>query len=242
MQRTLFLASIASLLTACSTIPEHYATNIETVPSGANVVIRSSGIEQSCTSPCTLQVSLRATDYMSITKKGYMPFASNRPFDSTIASNIVAQAMTGKKLTRGGVPETLEFKLSTPEEYEARLMRRAEQKRKSLVENRESADCRDPSLVDADAKPLITVPAQFPADADRSGHCMVLFDVNTSGLPVNVATPYCTEPMFSSPSVQSVEKWRFAPRLRNGEAVSICGVETKVSFKLMNERGDVVPE
>jgi len=82
----------------------------------------------------------------------------------------------------------------------------------------------------------------MPLRAEQSGHCRVEFDVNSDGSPFNVRTTYCTENLFERASVRSVERWKFNPKIVNGEAVTRQGVESRVSFRLTDEQGHIIPE
>jgi len=68
------------------------------------------------------------------------------------------------------------------------------------------------------------------------------YDVSPEGVPFNVIATKCTESVFESASVRSVKKWKFNPKIVNGRAVGRSGVENKVSFRLMDEYGVIIPE
>lgn len=95
---------------------------------------------------------------------------------------------------------------------------------------------------DRDAQPLVRIPPVMPMRADKSGHCRVKFDVSPEGAPFNVEATYCTSNMFESSTIKSVQKWKFNPKIVDGRAVSMSGVENKVSYRLTDERGNIIPE
>ena len=98
------------------------------------------------------------------------------------------------------------------------------------------------SIDDTDAKPLVRIPPIMPPRAVRSGHCAVRFDVSPKGAPYNVTAPYCTQSLFKSATIKSVQNWKFKPKMEGGRPVSMSGVKNRVSFRLLDERGNEIPE
>ncbi len=95
---------------------------------------------------------------------------------------------------------------------------------------------------DRDAQPLVRIPPIMPPRAEKSGHCKVKFDVSPEGAPFNVSATYCTQSLFERASTKSVSRWKYNPKMLDGRAVSRSGVETKITFRLADERGNVIPE
>ena len=95
---------------------------------------------------------------------------------------------------------------------------------------------------DRDAQPLVRIPPQMPPRAEKSGHCKVRFNVSPEGQPFDVQATYCTESLFKSASVRSVQKWKYNPKIQDGRPVGRTGVESKISFRLTDERGNIIPE
>ena len=95
---------------------------------------------------------------------------------------------------------------------------------------------------DRDAQPLVRIPPIMPPRAEKSGHCRVRFDVSPEGAPFNVTATYCTQKLFERASTKSVQKWKYNPKIVDGRTVSRSGVESKISFRLTDERGKVIPE
>ena len=98
------------------------------------------------------------------------------------------------------------------------------------------------AVSDRDAQPLVRIPPQMPPRAEKSGHCKVRFNVSPEGQPFDVQATYCTERMFESPSVRSVQKWKYNPKIQDGRPVGRTGVESKITFRLTDERGNIIPE
>jgi protein TonB len=95
---------------------------------------------------------------------------------------------------------------------------------------------------DRDAQPLVRIPPIMPPRAERSGHCKMRFDVSPEGQPFNVQAVSCSQSLFSRASSKSVTKWKYNPKIVDGRAVSRTGVETKITFRLADERGNIIPE
>ena len=95
---------------------------------------------------------------------------------------------------------------------------------------------------DRDAQPLVRIPPQMPPRADKSGHCKVRFNVSPEGQPFDVVATYCTQNLFERPSIRSVQKWKYNPKIQDGRPVGRTGVESKISFRLTDERGNIIPE
>lgn len=95
---------------------------------------------------------------------------------------------------------------------------------------------------DRQAQPLVRIPGIMPPRAEKSGHCKVRFDVSPEGSPFNIVATYCTQGLFERATIKSVQKWKFNPKIVNGRAVTMTGVENKVSYHLLDERGHLIPE
>ncbi len=98
------------------------------------------------------------------------------------------------------------------------------------------------AVSDRDAQPLVRIPPIMPTRADKSGHCTVRFDVSPEGQPFNVEATYCTQSLFSRSSIKSVQKWKYNPKIVDGRSVARSGVESKITFRLTDERGRIIPE
>ena len=95
---------------------------------------------------------------------------------------------------------------------------------------------------DRDAQPLVRIPPIMPPRAETSGHCKVQFDVSPEGQPFNVLATYCTKSLFKRSSIKSVQKWKYNPKIVDGRGVARSGVESKITFRLTDERGKIIPE
>lgn len=90
--------------------------------------------------------------------------------------------------------------------------------------------------------PLLRLPPAMPSRADRSGHCDVRLNVDSSGSPYQVEATYCTQRVFERPTIKAVAKWKYRPRIVDGRAVAMEGLTNRVSFHLIDGQGDIIPE
>lgn len=81
-----------------------------------------------------------------------------------------------------------------------------------------------------------------PPLAKRSGHCLMIHDVTPAGFPTNIKTKSCTDNIFRNSSIVSTMQTRYAPQTQNGAPAFLVNATRKVSFKLVDKRGNVVPE
>lgn len=98
------------------------------------------------------------------------------------------------------------------------------------------------AVSDRDAQPLVRIPPIMPPRAEKSGHCRVKFDVSPEGAPFNVTTTFCTQRLFERATIKSVQRWKYNPKIVDGRAVARNGVENKVTYRLTDERGRIIPE
>ncbi|MBT3592889.1 MAG: energy transducer TonB [Hellea sp.] len=98
------------------------------------------------------------------------------------------------------------------------------------------------AVSDRDAQPLVRIPPIMPPRAEKSGHCRVKFDVSPEGAPFNVNTTFCTQSLFERATIKSVQRWKYNPKIVDGRAVARNGVENKVTYRLTDERGRIIPE
>ena len=103
----------------------------------------------------------------------------------------------------------------------------------------------DTASIDKNAKPIRRFVAKVPEKALRagvSGHCLMRFDVDSLGRPFNVNAYHCSHNMFETNSVNATKKFKYLPRYKNGTPVDMHGVETKITYKVFDEKGKLLPE
>ncbi len=94
-----------------------------------------------------------------------------------------------------------------------------------------------------DVIPLERIPPAMPRNAKRSGHVNLVFDVDETGKPFNIRVLSSTEDIFEEPAIASVEKWQYSP-VGHGETEAKIrkGVASKITFRLTNRQGKIIPE
>lgn len=92
-----------------------------------------------------------------------------------------------------------------------------------------------------DAEPCVRIPPMMPSEAERSGYCRMVLNISQSGDPIDARAEECTEQVFCEPSLQSVQRWIYYPSLKYGEPEVRLGVKSKISFRLTDETGRVIP-
>lgn len=85
------------------------------------------------------------------------------------------------------------------------------------------------------------VPPIMPPNAETSGYCCMVFDVNKSGIPENIKASYCTDEVFTNASKEAVSKWRYSPAEADGKGVKRWNEDAMMSFRLSDKYGLMVP-
>ncbi|WP_440957561.1 energy transducer TonB [Oceanicaulis sp. LC35] len=88
---------------------------------------------------------------------------------------------------------------------------------------------------DRDAQPMVRIPPQYPpraAERGTEGYCLMQFDVTPDGTPTNIVALDCSSSLFERSSVRAVERWRYEPKIQNGNAVWRRGVQTRLDYQL----------
>ena len=89
---------------------------------------------------------------------------------------------------------------------------------------------------------VIRIPPIMPPKAQKSGHCKLRFDVGKDGKIHNIQALSCTQDIFKQPSITAVAKWRYPTKVKNGLAIERKHIETILQYKLLDERGNIIPE
>lgn len=98
------------------------------------------------------------------------------------------------------------------------------------------------TIIDRNPQPILRHPPNMPSRADRSGHCDVKFNVSAAGTPYDIQVTSCSQSLFVRSTLKSVAKWKYRPRIQNGQAVAMQGVTNRVTYNLTDERGQLIPE
>ncbi len=90
---------------------------------------------------------------------------------------------------------------------------------------------------DGEYLPIVKVAPVYPINALQrkiEGYCVVRYSVTTSGSvrDVSVVEGHCTHDMFKSVSVDAALRFKYKPRVVNGEAIEVHGVHNRFIFKM----------
>ncbi len=90
-------------------------------------------------------------------------------------------------------------------------------------------------MIDGDLIPIAKVLPSYPPSALRDGlegYVIVEFTVTRTGTVADVAAVESSDRVFERAAVDAASKFRYRPRVINGEAVEVHGVRNKVTFEL----------
>ncbi|WP_420820753.1 energy transducer TonB [Seongchinamella unica] len=91
---------------------------------------------------------------------------------------------------------------------------------------------------DGEYLPIVKVAPIYPRRAQTrgiTGYCIVEYTVTTSGAIRNPVPVDCQPSgVFESASVKAAEKFKYKPRVVDGEAIEVAGVQNKFTYELEN--------
>ena len=89
---------------------------------------------------------------------------------------------------------------------------------------------------DTDVLPLVRIPPEYPPRAlarGQEGRVLVQFTISVNGTVKDAIVVRAEPPgVFDNAALASVSRWRYNPRIVNGEAVERVGVQTEIRFEL----------
>jgi protein TonB len=88
--------------------------------------------------------------------------------------------------------------------------------------------------VDGEYLPIVRVEPLYPRRAQSrglEGYCDVEFTVTKTGEVVDAIAADCSSSVFQSASEKAVLKWKYKPRVVNGEPIDSSGVMTRLTYK-----------
>jgi periplasmic protein TonB len=90
-------------------------------------------------------------------------------------------------------------------------------------------------VVDGEYLPMFRQEPSYPIRAQErglEGHCDVEFTVTRLGTVENPRIINCTSSIFERSSLQAVQRWRYRPRVVNGEPIESPGVTTRLTYRM----------
>jgi len=88
--------------------------------------------------------------------------------------------------------------------------------------------------VDGEYLPIVRVEPLYPRRAQSrgiEGFCDMEFTVTRTGEVTDPVAVECSSSVFQSTSIKAVQKWKYKPRVVNGEPIDSPGVQTRLTYK-----------
>jgi len=89
--------------------------------------------------------------------------------------------------------------------------------------------------VDGEYLPIVKVQPIYPRRAQSrglAGYCNLKFTVTRLGTVADPQIIDCTSSVFERSSLQAVLKWKYKPRVVNGEPIDVPGVTHRVTYQI----------
>ena len=90
-------------------------------------------------------------------------------------------------------------------------------------------------MAEGEYLPIVKVAPIYPRRAQSrglEGFCILEFTVTKLGTTENVRTVECSSPLFERASINAAAKFKYKPRVVNGEPIAVPGVQNKITFQL----------
>ena len=88
--------------------------------------------------------------------------------------------------------------------------------------------------VDGEYLPIVRVEPMYPRRAQTrgiEGYCDMEFTVLKTGEVTNAVATECSSSVFTNASIKAVLKWKYKPRVVNGEPIDSPGVRTRLTYQ-----------
>jgi protein TonB len=88
--------------------------------------------------------------------------------------------------------------------------------------------------VDGEYLPIVRVEPMYPRRAQSrgiEGYCDMEFTVTRTGEVTSAVATTCSNSVFESNSVKAVLKWKYKPRVVDGEPIDSPGVQTRLTYQ-----------
>lgn len=93
-------------------------------------------------------------------------------------------------------------------------------------------------VVDGEYLPIVRVEPLYPRRAQSrglEGYCDVRFTVTKTGQVIDADAYICSSSVFKSTSQKAVLKWKYKPRVVNGNPIDSPGVETRLTYRFEDD-------
>lgn len=88
---------------------------------------------------------------------------------------------------------------------------------------------------DGEYLPIVKVAPKYPSRASSrglEGYCTVEYTVTKSGETRDIKVVDCPDTVFARASVQAAEKFKYKPRVVDGEPIEVPGVRNRFTFQM----------
>ncbi len=88
--------------------------------------------------------------------------------------------------------------------------------------------------VDGEYLPIVRVEPMYPRRAQSrgiEGYCDMQFTVTKTGEVIDAVATECSSSVFKNSSIKAVLKWKYKPRVVNGEPIDSPGVLTRLTYQ-----------
>lgn len=92
---------------------------------------------------------------------------------------------------------------------------------------------------DGDYLPIVKVAPKYPARAANrglEGYCTVEYTVTKSGETRDVQVVDCPDTIFASASVKAAQKFKYKPKVIDGEPIEVPGVRNRFTFQMAKDQ------
>lgn len=96
--------------------------------------------------------------------------------------------------------------------------------------------------IDRELQPIVQIMPTMPRRAERSGHCLIGFDISAEGKPFNVSALSCSQSLFERAAITAVGRWTYRPEIIKGKAIGREGMRTRIVFQVTDEADRIIPE
>ena len=91
------------------------------------------------------------------------------------------------------------------------------------------------NVAEGDYLPIVRVAPVYPARAlsrGLEGYVDMSFTVTTTGTVRDPIVMYSTSSLFERAAIRAVLKFKYKPRVVDGQPVEVAGVKTRITFKI----------
>lgn len=91
------------------------------------------------------------------------------------------------------------------------------------------------SASDGEYLPIVKVAPQYPRQAlkrNLEGDVVLEYTVSTNGSVKDPKVLFSTDPIFNKSAVESALRYKYKPRVVDGQALEVPGVRTRIKFRL----------